>query len=410
MRLPPRAPPATMAEQPIAPAPPTRIIADVDLKLARVKTELEAKVPQRLAEERGQGLGVAGHLNYVADRGPFSIAVENDSLVVRTDVRAHAEACRGEQCYASCDPIARATAIVPLRLRPSFRFAPSKVTATFVKGCEVRALGGILKVDVTPTIQARLGPTLRRIEQQIDAQLPPVEPQAKRLWSELEKPRMLPLGGCIIVDPRGIVQGPVTGSGEGARVRFALLAAPEIRTRCGTPPVAKPLPPLAQDPALPAEDDIALGLVGPLETTTTALRNIEPFDAGGARARVADASGLVVDLAGEACGEIDVRSPLAWQGESLVLSAPAIANEDRVTAASLDPRRISTALATGRLPPPLPISRLKDLLQELGSMLSDPTVEVTVKIASVTPLDATVRADDVVARVRIRGGVALREK
>jgi hypothetical protein len=414
IQLGPRAPSTAPNEAPPPPPPPTRIIAHVELKLARLKTELEAKVPTRVAEERGQGIGVGGHLNYVADRGPFTIGVENDALVVRTDVRAHAEACRGSQCYASCDPIARATAVVPLQIGADWRFLPSRVTTAFTKGCEVRVLGGLVRVDVTPTIEGRLAPTLRRIEQQIDHELPPLRPQAERLWSELEKPRALPLGGCVIVDPQGIVQGPVSGTSDVARVRFGLLASPEIRTRCGATPASRPLPALARDPGLPAEDDIALALVGPLATAMSGLRDLSPFDAGGARARVADVRAPLADLRGEACGEIEVRSPLTWNadGVHLGLASPMLpaSDEDRLRAASLDPKKITTALAGARLPPPIPIDGLKEVLPQLGSALADPTMDVTVKIASVTPLDAYARGEDVVARAKVRGSVELRER
>src|SRR5262249_48666154 len=107
----------------LAPATPalirsSRIVAHVELKLATLAKELESKVPERLAEERNKGIGIAGHLNYSVDRGPFRVAVEGDSLVVRTDVRARAEACRGRSCYASCEPEGQAKATVPLRLTP----------------------------------------------------------------------------------------------------------------------------------------------------------------------------------------------------------------------------------------------------------------------------------------------------
>lgn len=204
--------PALPAPVPPSPSRSSRLVAHVELRLASLAKELEAKVPARLAEERNKGIGIGGHLNYVVDRGPFSVAVEGDSLVVRTDVRSRAEACRGNSCYASCEPQGRATATVPLRLTPDYRFAPSRVSFAFTRGCEVRALGGMLKIDVTPTIQAQLAPSLRRVEQEIDGKLPPLRPQAERLWSELGKQRSLPLGGCVVTNPRGIVEGPVSGS------------------------------------------------------------------------------------------------------------------------------------------------------------------------------------------------------
>ncbi|MCP6726316.1 DUF4403 family protein, partial [Klebsiella pneumoniae] len=79
------------------------------------------------------------------------------------------------------------------RLLPEYRFAPSHVTFAFTKGCEVRALGGALKLDVTPMLKDAMAPSLHRVEQEIDGKLPPLRPQAERLWAELGKTRSLPL-------------------------------------------------------------------------------------------------------------------------------------------------------------------------------------------------------------------------
>src|SRR6185295_11678214 len=115
------------------------------------------------------------------------------------------------------------------------------VTVAFTRGCQVRVLGGIVTVDVTPTIQAQMGPALHGVEQQIDARLPKPRPEAERMWKELSTPRPLPLGACIVVSPRGIVQGPVSGSPGSLRARFGLVAYPEMRTRCGDQPPPSPL-------------------------------------------------------------------------------------------------------------------------------------------------------------------------
>jgi len=199
-----------------------------------------------------------------------------------------------------------------------------------------------------------------------------------------------------------------------ARVRFALLAAPEIRTRCGTPPSKRPLPPLTQDPALPVEDDVAIGLVGPLANALTGLRDLAPFETGSGRTRIADARGratkegvaIVADLRGEVCGPVEQRSPIVWQpdGSTLSFSSPVVAPT------SLDATKVASAFGGARLPPPIAPANLKELLPGLGSALSDPSLDVTVKIGSVTPLDAHVREDDLIARVKLRGSVELREK
>jgi hypothetical protein len=401
----------------------SRLVAHVDLKLGSLAKELEGKVAPRLAEERNKGIGVGGHLNYTVDRGPFTVAIEGDSLVVRTDVRGRAEACRGRSCYASCEPQGRATATVPLRLTPDYRFAPSRVTFAFTRGCEVRALGGMLKIDVTPIIQGELAPALRKVEQEIDGKLPPMRPQAERLWTELGKSRTLPLGGCVVTNPRGIVEGPVSGTPDSLRVRFGLVAYPEIRSRCGdAAPEKRPLPPLVQDPKLPPEDDLVLALVAPIAAAASALEGTDPFDAGGARARIARVAAvpagpralLDLGLRGEACGDLGVVSGFAWaeDGRSLRLTAPAFANgeRDRAAGVSLVPETLVSSLGQVRFPPPVAPDTLKELVPTIASSMSDPSVDVSAKVQNVRPLDVESRGDDLAALVLLRGSVELKQR
>ncbi len=261
-----------------------------------------------------------------------------------------------------------------------YRFAPSRVAFAFTRGCSVKALGGILSVDVTPTLQGELAPTLRKVEHEIDAKLPPLRPQAARLWAELAKARPLPLGGCVLLHPRGLVQGPVTGNAETLRVRLGLVAEPEIQSRCSNAAAAKagtaeapPLPPLAQDPSLGPEDELVLALVSPLEQVDLSFRE-------------------------EGCHDATVRSSLAWGegGKTFRLTAP------------------TEALAGVRFQPPLPPDAIAELVPALAAGMSDAHLDVSAKITSVRPLDVTLRGDsastEVAASVLVRGSVELKER
>lgn len=404
---------------------PSRLVAVIDLKLAPLKTALDAKVPPRLAEERNKTIGIAGHLNYTVDRGPLAVAVEGESLVLRTDIRARAEACRGNACYASCEPRGRATATVPLRLGPDYQFAPSRVAFAFDRGCEVRALGGLVKVDVTPTIQGELGPALRRVEREIDQNLrdQSMRAQAERLWAEMSKTRPLPLGACVVTNPRGIVQGPASGGGESARAMFGVLAYPEIRTKCGEPAAPRPLPPLGRQPELPPSDELLVGLVSPLARVASSLESAEAFDAGGARTRashvVASSAGsraqLEISLRGEACGDVAVRSAFEWttDGRALRPVAPAFVAGERERAAlsSLGPDALLRGfITTMRAPPPVAVESLKELVPSIVQGLSDPSVDVRAVVDDVKPTVAVVRGDDLVAVVALRGHVQITQR
>ncbi len=413
---------ASPAQVPPTATRPSRLVAHVEMRLASLAKELEVTIGARLAEERNRSIGIGGHLNYTVDRGPFSVAVEGDSLVVRTDVTSRAEACRGSSCYASCEPRGRATATVPLRLTPDYRFPPSRVSFTFTRGCEIRALGGMLKVDVTPTIEGQLAPALRRVEQEIDRKLPPLRPQAERLWAEIGKPREIPLGGCVVTNPHAIALGPVSGTAESLRMRFGLVAYPEVRSRCGDVAPARPLPRLAQDPAMPAEDDLVLALVSPLARAAAALEGTDPFDAGGARARIARAAAvpagslaqLDLGLRGEACGDVGVRTAFGWtdDGRSLRLGLPIFANgeRERVASVSLAPDVFIRSLSEVHIPPPVPPDSLKELVPTIAASMSDSSMDVSAKVSDVKPLDVVLRGEDLAASVLVRGSVELKQR
>jgi hypothetical protein len=370
---------------------PSRIVAQVDLLLAPIVKELEAKVAPRLADEREKPAGAAGHLNYTVDRGPFRAFVEHDALVIRTDIRAHAEACKNRSCYASCSPEGTATASVPLRLAPDYRFAPSHVAFAFSKGCEVKVLGGFLRIDVTPTIAAQIEPQLRRVEQQIDGSLPPMRPRAEKLWSELGKARTLPLGACATVHPRGLVEGPIAGTAEAMQVRLGLIAYPEIRSGGSGPCVSDspgPLPPLAQDPSMPPEDDAVLALVSPLAGVSIV---------GGAITRAAivqsaDKAQLDVTLHGPSCGDTTLFTNVEWAEDqsSLRFAAPEVKSQT--------------------FPPAISPSALPAAVPALAASVSDPSVNVSAKVTDVKPLSVVLRNGDIVAYTAARGSIGLAQK
>ena len=391
----PAAPPS-----PVPSIAPSRVVTHVELRLASVQKELEARIPRRLAEERGRDIGVAGSLDLEVDRGPLAVLVEGESLVVRTDLRAQARACAKGRCYASCDPGGVATARVPLRLTPAYGFSPPKVDVVFTRPCKIKVLGGFLRVDVTDTVRAELGPSLRRVEQEIAARLPQPRPQAERLWRELASPRSLPLGACAVLRPRGIVQGPVRGTNDALRARFAVIAEPEVRMQCGDTTGSgstAALPPLAYDPRLPEEDVVVLATTSPIERAIASLSPSSPFELEGARVRVtratANAAGGELDLAlairGEACGDLNARSSLAWSDDAsgLRFTRPELA-------------------AVPAIPATLTPERVRALAPELvASAAADPSAEVRVHVREATPDSAFARGRDVVASMRLRGSV-----
>jgi len=416
-------------------------VVHAEVPLAGIKQALEGKVPRRVAEERDHDLGAAGRLEYTVDRGQFTVRVEKDALVVEAPLQGRAQACAKGRCYAGCAPEARVSAKVPLRLGADYKFHSSEVRIEVTKGCEVRALGGLLTIDVTPVLRSALAAQSRNLQASIDRELPDLRPEATRLWAELGKTRDLPLGMCVGLLPEEITQGPASGTAESARLRFGLLARPEVRVRCtgpivaalvrapgtapglavpGAPAPPRPLPPLRDDPSLPASGDVHLAIVLPDDAAARSISSAaEVIDLGGHRARINRAtgdlaSGLLVELSGEVCGDARVSATgLAWadaQSVHLTGAAPMAGEGERLSSAALEPASLSAAVEHAPIALPIAVSALQSTLPELARGMSDDKLTVSATVESAAPEAAGLRGADLVAVALLRGSVTLHAK
>lgn len=423
-RLAPRAaaPPAP-APSSAAAAPPSRLVVHAELSLAKLAAALEGQVATRLADGSGVSLGPAGVLDYSADRGAFSLSVARDHLVVETPVQGRARACRRGRCYASCEPRALARAEIPLWLRPDYRFGRSRLSLEFTQGCRVRALGGLLSVDATPLLKSALAPQLERVRREIDEQLPDVRAEVERAWRQLSTPRPLPLGGCLAVEPLGLIQGPVEPSMQTAHARFALLARPELRIDCSDGTPHAPLPPLSPDPELPAEAVVTLGIELPLTQLARAFETAIPEAGTQPRLRVAQATvealGKDVDaeleLSGELCGAVALRAEPTFAGEDGVIELRAgqldAAESARIRAAGLDADALVRQLTRlPRVSVPFSLPMLRAAPPALASLFSDPMFSLSARVSSLRAAGAAARGEHLVAWVEARGGLWLEQK
>ena len=406
-----------------AAAQPSRLVVHARLSLAKLAAELERNVEQRLAEGKGLRLGPAGVLDFSVDRGAFSVAIVGDQLLVETPVVGRAQACRGGSCYASCEPRALVRAEIPLWLDSDYHFGPSRVSLTFTNGCKVRALGGLLTIDVTRLLTSALAPRLERVGREIDGRLPDVRAEVDRGWRQLSTPRPLPIGGCLVVEPLGLVQGPVQQFGEVAHARFALLARPELRSDCGEPAATAPVPPLRTDPALPEEDVVTLGMELPLTSLARAFEAATP-EAGSRPsyhvvAAMTEAQGERVaaelELSGELCGDVTFQAQPSFAGEGAELELTAgkldAGESERVRAVGLDPETLARQL--GRLPrlsAPLSLSMLRAAPPALAWLFADPSFSLAARVSSMRAAGAAARGQQLVAWVEARGSLLFEQR
>lgn len=421
---------------------------DVDVPLGTLGSALEAKVPRRVAEERDHDIGLAGRLEYVVDRGAFTVRGDGDALVVQTPLSIHARACAKGACYAGCDPEARATVRVPLRLGPDWELRRASAQFEITRGCELAVLGGVVRVDVTFVVAQSLKAERARLEDAINAQLPHLRPEVERAWGEAARTRALPLGACVSLSPIAVAQGAPSADADTAHLRFGVVARPELRLRCDEAPASSapvapapsPLPPLRDDDALGKDGDTHLAVVLPKSAIAAAIEDAyhppyaAPGDAGAAaasapspaidlgsagRTYVAAASGtasaLVVRLAGDVCGDVTARATaVAWtpDGHGLALARVEIPDDDaaRLASAGVDARALASALEKTTVPVPLATpDALRTALPFLArSAAAGEGVTVTARVTEAAPESARLDGDAPVGVVRLRGGLAVR--
>lgn len=403
--------------------PQSTLVADVEVSLKTLQRELETHVPRRVVEKQTSDIGVAGRLEYTVDRGPMALRMEGDVLAIESPLRGNAEACAKGRCYAGCNPEARVVARVPLRLSADYRLRVSDVRIDITRGCKLRALGGLVSVDVTPMVQNALSGQARTVQASIDRQLPDFRPAATRLWDELSRPRSLPLGACATLKPEGIVQGVASGTSEFVHLPFGVLSRPELHLKCETGAAeGRPskLPPLRESRALPKSGDIHLAIVLPPDAPARAIDPNAVIDLGGARARIARSTGdvqhgLTLELAGEACGEVTTAAVAgaSWlDSKSVHLTGvvPQGADGERLKASRLEGARLAEGIERTTIPLPIALDAIGTMLPELtrGLEADEATVQATVESAE--PEIAGVRGPNVLAVARLRGRVTVQPK
>jgi Domain of unknown function (DUF4403) len=400
----------------------SQLVVHAEAPLTTLALALEQRIQKRLAEGRF-GIGPGGTVTYSVERGALSLSVTSTSLVIETPVSAQAEACRGRGCYASCEPQAIVRAAVPLLLRPDYGFEPSAISLKFTRGCKVQALGGLLSIDVTPTLASELQPELAKVSRQIDQQLPDLRAEVERAWAELLMPRPLPLSGCLLLQPRAIVQGALTPSTTTLRANFAVLATPELRSRCGDETPPKALPALARDLALPEEGAVLLGMVTPLAGFERSFLAAAPVQASqrslkitGARvaARASDVD-VTFELGGDVCGSATVGAVPDFSGDGQLIGLAhatlSTGERDRWRASRIDSQPLVNALiASSHVTPLLSVSAFRDAAPTLTQALSRPSLQVSARVSSARAAGAAARGEDLVAWLEARGSVTVQQK
>ena len=203
----PRCEPDTRQPQFTAPSQvePAESVVSVELGADTrfIARRLEAQVPVNLAQGQQRVL-FAGRVTYAVRRGPLSVGLVNDRLMVTTKVGVDVSICKpvGGLCpvYASCAPKLTVMASLPLLLDSQYGLGESAVVSQLDRGCR------LVGFDVSGEVKRRADQQAHGVKVRIDRARPDIAHWVRRGWKQL--PRQLSLGplGCLRIEPTRVQQ------------------------------------------------------------------------------------------------------------------------------------------------------------------------------------------------------------
>jgi hypothetical protein len=244
------------AAQPAPVTPVSMINVPIRLSLGPLTDAAEQRLPQQAGHWRSWKDWHGIKSRYRAWRGPLSIRVAGDTLLVQAHIRYWIRAYKkllGVRLDASCginEPPRQALIGMQVRLgwgpdwtlQPRFRILPTR----FLDRCEMT----IADIDVTPLVEKefrkQMQHSLRAALRELNPELAAIRQQAQQTWSLLQQP--LALGGdhWLLLRPTAVALSGVTGQGQQLQTHLAIALQPDLVS--GGRPTGKPtaLPPLAR--------------------------------------------------------------------------------------------------------------------------------------------------------------------
>ena len=236
-------------KQPISPV--STIVIPVQLSLDPLTRAAEKTLPQQAGNWRTWKDWHGIKSQYRAWRGPLSITVSGDVLLVQAHIRywirARKKVLGAINLKGSCginEPPRQALIGMQVRLgwgpdwtvRPEFRILPTR----FLDRCEMT----IANIDVTALVEKefrkQMQQSLRAALRALAPSMHALQKQAQRTWLLLQEPVELGPDNWLIFRPLGVALSDITGRGNNIDAHLAVALQPALVT--GTKPAIKPVP------------------------------------------------------------------------------------------------------------------------------------------------------------------------
>lgn len=319
------------------PPGPSVVEVPIRLSLDRLFEVAEAQVPLQSGSWPNWTRSSGALVRYKAWRGPLSISVQGDELLIQAHVRYFLEARKsimGMRMQSSCgiDEWPR-QAVIGVRVRleigpdwsvwPQFLVMPTR----FLDSCEMT----FANIDVTPMVaeefQKQLSAQLYSAFTLLAPEVQQVRSQAEQNWLLLQQPVQLWKDHWLLLNPQGVALSPMYGQDNWIDMRLALLMEPRIVKGEEPEPQYTQLPTLMQYYPSPTGMKLQLAVdmrYDSLARTMTDELARKPFKIKGHSVAIkaitlSGDGGRInasVDLGGELAGNVMIGANLGFEPET----------------------------------------------------------------------------------------------
>ena len=244
--------------------PPSLVDAPITYDLSPAIAALEAAVPTKFGDINARRRSETNHrinMAFAAERSPFQIQIEGSTVRVGTVIEYQGKgwynAPLGADLFGSCGmgmdrPRAVVDIATTLRITPDWHLrGKSEITrvAPFSTDRRDQCKVTVFKIDVTDRVvsaaNSELDKRLALLDQKIASM--DVRSPIERWWRILQRPIRLSDSVWLLLQPRGVHLGPITGSGKMIALDVGLSGEPRVIT--GPRPVdgTAPLPTLERE-------------------------------------------------------------------------------------------------------------------------------------------------------------------
>lgn len=319
--------------------PPTPSVVEVPIRISldRLFEVAESQVPLQSGSWPYWSRSGGVPARFRAWRGPLSITVQGDELLIQAHVRYFLEARKkimGMSMQSSCGINERPRqAVIGVRVRldigpdwsvwPQFLVMPTR----FLDACEMT----FANIDVTPMVaeefQRQLSAQLHSAFTLLTPEIQKVRSQAEQNWMVLQQPVQLWKDHWLLLNPQGAALSPMYGQGNWVDVRLALLMSPQVVSGEQPQHQFTQLPTLMQYYPSPTGMRLQLAVdmrYSSLARTMSEELAREPFDIKGHSAVIealtlsgeGERINASVDLGGELAGSVLIGAQLDFRPDT----------------------------------------------------------------------------------------------